>query len=236
MKLTKKLYTFGVTSLLVISLLGCATQTNEETPTEKTPVVEAPTEQSEETTNPQTEGNNETSAPAEGEAPQDQGNKEKPAATKEIELIVEGQPEVRKGTLAHGNLGYYLYTLPNFELVSEEPNKDLLFFTNDPEFFVRIEALDSATDLAQVKENATEELKLVGNVVEMKGQEIGEEFFRTAEFFLHASNAQLSKNIVVLSIEGSLYKFTMNMPNKEAAEGVTPSYFAMLKTMKTHKK
>jgi hypothetical protein len=212
-----------------MGILACSpVQSDDAVPAEGEPV-----EQTEEITDPEKEGASEE--PKKPTQEQDELVDGMPPDTIDIELEIEGFKETRVGTLVHGSLGYYLYTLPNFKLVSEEPNRDLLFFTNDPEFFVRIEGLDPNADPSFLRENAEKELALVGDVVEKKGQEIAEEFFPSSIFFLHASNPQHSKNIIVVSVDGKMFKFTMSMPNKEAAEGVTPAFFSMLKTKKTHK-
>jgi len=150
-----------------------------------------------------------------------------------IEFTLEGMKESRKAVLADSSLGYYLYTMENFKLASEEPNRDLLYFTNDDEYSVRIEPI-AAKDLnaQELRQNAEDELKELGTVNEMKGEQIFDPFFRNAEFFLHASDSKLSKNIVLIKMEGTYFKLTFNLKNGEAAEGVTPSFYAMLKTIK----
>ncbi len=216
LSLHKKLTTLLFMILLVLSMIAC-------TPAEPTP-EENPTE--DQTPDPGTEQEE-----GEQEAPDEQIGADLPQ-TIEINLMVEGMEETRTGTLAFGSMGYYLYTLPDFQLEAEEPNRDVLFFTHDPEFFVRIEAIGNDADLDFVRKNAEEELQHMGQVVEMKGQEIWDEYFRESVFFLHSSQSDFTKNIIVKEVEGSLYKFTMHIPNKEAAEGVTPSLYAMLKTLK----
>lgn len=154
-----------------------------------------------------------------------------PAATKEIELTLEGNQEKRTGTLAESDQGYYLYVLSNYKLTSEEPGSDQLYWENDDTFAARIELLPSDASTDDLQQNARTELKEIGAITEMKDEDIFEPFFRKAEFFLHAGNDSLSKNIVLIKIDGKLFKITMSLPNSEPAEGAAPSFWAMLATI-----
>lgn len=151
--------------------------------------------------------------------------------TKNIELTVEGQQEVRLGTLFKSTQGYAMYVLPQVQASAEEPGKDILFAKVDSNYFVRIERLDPAANLNDLRQNAETELSSIGKVHELKGKEIFDPHFRKAKFFLHASNSQVSKNIVVIDIDGSLFRFNMHIPNGEAAEGIVPTFWAVLKTI-----
>ncbi|WZL74571.1 LysM peptidoglycan-binding domain-containing protein [Clostridiaceae bacterium 35-E11] len=152
-------------------------------------------------------------------------------ATREIPVFVEGETEYRRAVLEKSPQKYYLYVLDNFKFTPEEPGKDLLFSTFDDRFFVRIEKLPRNVAMGQLRANAMTELQAIGIPQELKGEAIFDPFFRTATFFLHASNPTVSKNIIVINIEDSLFRFTMHIPNVEAAEGISPSFYAMLKTI-----
>lgn len=152
-------------------------------------------------------------------------------ATKNIPVIVEGQTEYRQAKLQRSEQGYYIYVLDRFQFTAEEPGRDLLFSTFDDRFFVRIERLPTNANIEDLRENALAELRLIGTPLEMKGEEIFDPFFRSARFFLHASNPTVSKNIILMEIDGSLFRFTMHLPNAEAAEGIIPSFYAMMKTI-----
>lgn len=151
--------------------------------------------------------------------------------TKNIPVTVEGTTEYRQARLQRSEQGYYIYVLNNFEFTGEEPRSDLLYFAFDDRFDVRIERISPDANIEQLRENALTELRLIGTPHEMKGEEIFDPFFRNARFFLHASSTTVSKNIIVMEIDGSLFRFTMNLPHTEAAEGVVPSLYAMLKTI-----
>ncbi|MCX7710553.1 MAG: LysM peptidoglycan-binding domain-containing protein [Clostridia bacterium] len=152
-------------------------------------------------------------------------------ATKRIPVTVEGVTEYREATLRRSSLGYYIYILNNFTFASEEPGRDVVFSNFDDRFFTRIERLPNTADLEQVYENSLTELRLIGIPFEMKGEEIFDPFFRQAIYFLVASSSAFSKIIIIMCIGGALFRFTMFHPNAEAAEGIIPGFYAMLKTI-----
>lgn len=153
--------------------------------------------------------------------------------TKRIPVVVEGEIEYREARLQKSVQGYNIYVLNNFKFTGEEPGIDQIYSTFDDRFFVRIEKLTANANVTKLKENAVTALREVGTPRELRNEQIFDPFFRSAEFFLHASNPRFSKNIILLNIGGSLFRFTMNMPNAEAAEGIIPSFYAMLRTITT---
>ena len=86
--------------------------------------------------------------------------------------------------------------------------------------------------IAPLRANAIMALGHIGPVHELTGDAIFDPVFRRAEFFLHASNAEVSVNVVVLDIGGGRFRFTLHIPNQEAAEGIVPSFWAMLKSIR----
>ncbi|HYE83026.1 MAG TPA: LysM peptidoglycan-binding domain-containing protein [Clostridia bacterium] len=150
---------------------------------------------------------------------------------KKIVVNVEGMTEYRDASLKRSDQGYSIYVLDNFTFTSEEPGIDQIFFNYDPRYFVRIQKLPEDSNLNTLRENALEELRLVGTPDELEGTEIYEPFFRKAVFFLRASSPTFSKDIILMQIGGSLFRFSLNIPVGEASEGVVPSILAMLKTV-----
>lgn len=150
---------------------------------------------------------------------------------KKIEVHVEGTTEYRDAVLKHSSQGYSIYVLNNFTFTGEEPGIDQLFFNYDARYFVRLQLLPADADVNALRENAMQELRLVGTPDELTANEIYETFFRSAEFYLRASNASLSKEIILMEIDGRLFRFNLNIPKGEASEGVVPSFLAMLKTV-----
>lgn len=148
-----------------------------------------------------------------------------------IAVNVEGTTEYREAVLKHSDQGYSIYVLENFTFTGEEPGIDQIYFNYDPRYFVRISMLPDDTNISTLKNNALEELKLVGTPDELTGTEIYEPFFRNAAFYLRASSRTFSKDIIVMEIAGELFRFALNIPVGEASEGVVPSFLAMLKTV-----
>lgn len=148
-----------------------------------------------------------------------------------IVVNVEGMTEYREATLNRSDQGYSIYILDNFTFTGEEPGIDQIFFNYDDSYFVRIQLLPEDANIISLRENALEELRLVGTPDELTGTEIFEPFFQSAEFYLRASNPTFSKEIIVMEIAGELFRFNMNIPVGVASEGVVPSFLAMLKTV-----
>jgi hypothetical protein len=155
------------------------------------------------------------------------------AETALLEVTVEGETEQRVGTLFVSPQGYAIYVLPQIVMTQEEPNRDQAFARADGEFFVRIERLDPQAGVAALRNNARLALRDIGRVHSLEGEEIVDPLFRRAEFFLHASNQEVSVNILVIDIDGSRFRFMMHVPSREPAEGIVPSFWAMLRSIRT---
>ena len=150
-----------------------------------------------------------------------------------LEVTVEGVTELRPARLFISPQGYAIYVLPQIVMTPEEPRQDQAFARIDGEFFVRIERLDPQADGADLRANAALALAHIGEVHALAAEGIFDPFFSDAEFFLHASNPQVSANMLVMEIDGSRFRVFMHIPNREAAEGILPSFWAMLRSIKT---
>jgi hypothetical protein len=153
------------------------------------------------------------------------------AATIDIELSVEGQLETRRGTLAVSDNGYYLYTLPQFKFTPEEPNVDQVYMDKLEDHYMRIIALGTEPELAEIRANAEDELSMLGEVTEKKGDQISEPALRDSILYFHASDSELSKYIIVRQINDQYFKIIVNIPIGEALDGAGPSFTAMIKTI-----
>jgi hypothetical protein len=150
-----------------------------------------------------------------------------------LEVTIEGVRELREARRFVSPQGYAIYVLPQIVMTPEEPYSDQAFARVDGEFFVRIERLDPETSITALRNNAHLALRDIGRVHKLEGDAIVDPLFRTAEFFMHASNPQVSINIIVIDLDGSRFRFTMHVPNREAAEGIVPSFWAMLRSIRT---
>jgi hypothetical protein len=112
----------------------------------------------------------------------------------------------------------------------------MIFHKNFPEFYMRVEMLPSDANLDDLKKNAEDTLKNLGEVVSMEGEQIADAVVReNAKFFYHASNSEVSQNITVVDFGGALVRFTLNFPNSEASEGVSPLFYTMIDTFVVNK-
>jgi hypothetical protein len=158
---------------------------------------------------------------------------------KKIEVKVEGQTEFCDAKLMYSDdKKYSLYVLNNFTFSAEEPNKDIIFSNFDGEFFVRIEELDGNVDISQLKKTFTNSYSGNSNVTEREPTTVFADKFKDSKLWLHVDilkpdkvNVQTSINYLVKEYNGKIYSFTFHFPLKEAAEGVTPSLWAMVSTM-----
>ncbi|OUM84332.1 MAG: hypothetical protein BAA01_04655 [Bacillus thermozeamaize] len=226
----KRLFTALSVSSLSLLLVGCGTTAPESAPQEPASANGAPAQE-----------------PASAQEPVDHQNKpsgqdpdtpvvknlERPEKA-EIKLNLEGMEETETGTLTKSSdQKYSFYLLPGFEWTAEEPGKDLISFKNDDRFNMRIEKIGSVTNLEDLRKNMEEELAMIGKVEDVKNAGISEPFKKNAILYLRASSEDLTKNIVVTAIDGTMFRFTMSLPHTEAAEGVEPRFWAMLETLKT---
>lgn len=159
---------------------------------------------------------------------------EPPAESMEVEVEVEGMKETRTGTLAMTDNGYYMYVIPPYAFTPEEPGADLVFMEAFPDYSMRIQPLPEDTDLSLVRENAEAELKAISDVVEeLKGDQIYDPALREAKFYLQAIGDDLVKKIIVMEVDGRLFRFTMFLPiGGEASEGAESGFIAMIKTVR----
>ncbi|MEX1029283.1 MAG: hypothetical protein WDZ91_04455 [Paenibacillaceae bacterium] len=153
------------------------------------------------------------------------------AATMKFEITVNGNVETQTGTLAVSDNGYHLYILPQFKFTPEEPNADQVYMDKLEDSYMRILTLGAEPDLTDIRANAEEELAMIGDVVELTGDQIAEPALRDSTFYLHSSDSTLSKDIILREINGEYFKIIVNMPTGEALESVAPSFLAMIKSI-----
>jgi hypothetical protein len=149
------------------------------------------------------------------------------AATQDLAVYVEGERELRTAKLAQTPWGYRLYLLPQFRLdTRQEPYR--VSFVHDERFFFTIERVGPTIDLPRLKDQALLELSSLGKVRALRGPEIFDAELRRADFFLQASDASRTRNVVLLRRGGEPFLFRMDLPAAEPAEGVGPSFWAMI--------
>jgi len=147
-------------------------------------------------------------------------------AEKAFTVSLEGSSEEREAKLAEAD-GYALYV---FEQFTFDAAANTLAMTFDKNYNVKIEKLPEGAKLEDVRAEAEKELGALGEVRELKGEEIAEPL-RDARLFLLASDAKLQRELIVREVGGRLYRFSVNMPIGEAAEGFGPLAFVSLQSL-----
>lgn len=80
-----------------------------------------------------------------------------------IAYTVNGEQKEETAFLKYNdNQHYSMYVMPEYELSAEEPNKDVLMWTEDDSVFMRIELLPADAEWALVEENSKAQLAAVG--------------------------------------------------------------------------
>lgn len=153
--------------------------------------------------------------------------------TRKLEVTVEGQAELREATLFESPQGYAIYVLPQLTMTQEEPCCDIAWARVDDGFFMRIERIDPDQDLAILRENIELALSSVGEAEEVPRERISAAAFRDAELFMRAVGDDLSSYMLVARIDGGRYRVTLHLPHREALEGIAPSMWAMLGSLRT---
>ncbi|WP_274362422.1 hypothetical protein [Paenibacillus thermotolerans] len=157
-------------------------------------------------------------------------------ATKELTVTVEGNEEKVASKLTKSDQGYAFYLMDGFEFTPEEPGKDMIFFKNFPDYYIRIEKLPANINVDDIRKTAEAGLNALGEVVSQEGDNIWDPNVREhAEFFLHSSDSTLSRNMILMKSTGAYYLYTMNIPNGEPAEGVGPRFYPMINSVVTTK-
>lgn len=213
----------GLAAALTACNDGDSTETREEPATP--PVAESPAP---------TDGTSGNVPPADSLPPEENtggtGSETVPMPeNKELEVVIEGMPEKVPAVLTKSDQGYAFYLMERFVFTPEEPGKDMIFHETFPDYYARVEVLPADADLEDLKQNARDTLNVVGNVEEMKGEQISDPTIReNALFFYHANNDEVSRNILVEKKNGALLRFTLNFPIGEASEGIPPRFYPMI--------
>ncbi len=81
----------------------------------------------------------------------------------QLSYTVNGEQKEQTAFLKYNdNQNYSIYVLPEYELTAEEPNKDVLIWTEDDSVFMRIELLPADAEWTSVEENSKAQLAAVG--------------------------------------------------------------------------
>lgn len=209
-------------SMMVVALTGLTACKQEQAPAAADPAA-APRAQAS------------TAPPREGEAARTDATRTVALpATRQLEVHVEGQRELRDATLFQSPQGYAIYVLPQLRMTPEEPCCDLAYARVDDGFFMRIERIDDALDLATLRENMELGLSSVGPAEDVDGHlYVPDGADAEVELSLRAAGDAVSMVMLVVRIDGGRYRVTQHLPHREALEGIAPSFRAMLGSLRT---
>ncbi|GAE36534.1 hypothetical protein [Halalkalibacter akibai] len=146
---------------------------------------------------------------------------------KEIPVHVEGETEMRKAQFNRSGLGYSIYVLEDFQLESEEPNRDIIYSKFDQHYFARVIVHGPDADAENIKKNLLEHAE--GDIEELEVP------LSNVEFALHemveSNGEKTSIKHLAKKYNGQLIEFTLFLPEREPIEGMEPSFWAMLETV-----
>lgn len=152
---------------------------------------------------------------------------------RELEVTVEGQTELRAATLFESPQAYAIYVLPQLVMTPEEPCCDMAYARVDGDFFMRIERIDPGLDPATLRENMALALSAVGEPEPLPADQVPLPGARDIELAGRARGDGVSMTMLIARIDGGRYRVTLHLPHREPAEGIGPSLWAMLASLRT---
>jgi hypothetical protein len=160
---------FAIIGLSALFIAGCGSPEESESTTDKAPAAQP------------------AAAPEKNKEDQKTSDQEKDNEDGLIRIMEQniaytvngGQKEETAFLKYNDNQNYSMYVLPEYELSAEEPNKDVLMWTEDDSVFMRIELLPADAEWALVEENSKAQLAAVGPEVN-EAQTPEDPFFNNA--------------------------------------------------------
>lgn len=125
-----------------------------------------------------------------------------------IQYNVNGEQKEETAFLKHSdNQNYSLYVLPGYELTAEEPNKDVLFWSEDDSVFMRIELLPADVDWASLEENTKSQLVAVNP--EVKETAVPEDPFYQGAWMMETKSGSETVASLLIKTDGQPMKLTI---------------------------
>ncbi|MBS4189015.1 hypothetical protein KHA94_02140 [Bacillus sp. FJAT-49705] len=213
--LTKWILTFGLLSLI---LAGCGTSENANDKTNGSTTAQNENQDSQKHDEHGTDN---------GQGEEEANNKEKNNEEKGSDRILEQKlqykinDEIKEETAflkSSDNQPYSMYVLPGFELTAEEPNKDVLYLSENDHIFMRIELLPVDTDWKTLEDGTKAQLQSVNDDVQTI-EAPSEDFFKDS-IALEASNDEDVITAYLIKSQEQPIKFTIftkkELNNKDA--------------------
>lgn len=144
-----------------------------------------------------------------------------------LKYSINGEEKENTAFLKHNdNQNYSMYVLPDYELTAEEPNKDVLFWSEDDSIFMRIELLPADADWESVLGNTKAQLGAVNQ--EITEVEVPKDPFFSGASALAATAENETVTAYLIKGENQLLKLTLF--TKET-ENHTQAFIEMAKTI-----
>jgi hypothetical protein len=158
--------------------------------------------------------------------------------TKNIEVEIEGMKEQRPAELMQSAIGYHFYMLDLYNFEKENDTTGKIVFANEPSLYATIEKLDRSADIEGLKKSSMNRAEeQTGTANELAATDIYFPYFDDAKFFVKGISEQHDVVMYLVKlVEGELFYFSLHIPSKAEMEGVEPSLWAMLETVKTDEK
>jgi hypothetical protein len=221
------------TGILSLALAGCGTSedTGSEDNGTNTEETAGTTDGTQETgDNSNVAGTVQTDDQSEGEETAETDSSEMPQE-KSLSYQVNGEMMEETAVLEKSdNQNYSLYVLPSYELTAEEPNKDVLYLTENDQVFMRIELLPEDTDWEMAEENAKSQLTAVSSEVQ-SAEASDDEFLQDAIIYEAASEEDKA---AVYLIKNDKQPLKLSIYTKNDADH-TDAFIQMAKTISADK-
>ncbi|OMF62559.1 hypothetical protein BK139_04010 [Paenibacillus sp. FSL R5-0490] len=144
---------------------------------------------------------------------------------------VEGETKDDTAFLKHSdNQNYSMYVLPAYELTAEEPNKDVLYLSENDQIFMRIELLPNDADWDMIEENTKAQLEAVSENVQTS-KAPSDDFYKNASVMKAEGNGEKVSAYLVKNDDLSL---KLTIFNKEDADH-EDAFLQMAKTIMKEK-
>jgi hypothetical protein len=154
--------------------------------------------------------------------------------TKNIEVEIEGMKEQRPAQLQQSSNGYHFYMLDLYSFEKENEKTGKISFANEPSLYATVEKLVESADIHSLKEASLKKAEeQTGIAKELAATDIYFPYFHDAKFFVKGTSDDYDVVMyLVKEVDGELFYFSLNIPSKAEMEGVEPSLWAMLETVK----
>ena len=122
---------------------------------------------------------------------------------------------------------YTIQTISGYTFESKEKDTSRIYRNDNPSFYADIERMDADANIQKQRWQAASELKPVGPLKEIKETNLvgGNQ---QVKFIFEAKNNDTTERIAVIETDGSLFKFTVTIPNEDGSDETEQDLWKML--------